>query len=146
MPVWAILCALVVIGTLAISMSLMPRRDAFQLSGMMCLIVCGIVAAASGLHLLILAFKEDVLTGVLYFFVPFYSLYYVITRWDRCRRSFLIAVAAGLFAQLGVGMLYLSTIVPEPSRDVRVPLPRPEIHQQDDPGTPYWSSSYHHVM
>ena len=146
MPVWAILCALVVIGTLAVSMSLMPRRDAFQLSGAVCLIVCSIVAAACGLHLLILAFKEDVITGVLYLLVPFYSLYYVITRWDKCRRSFLIAVAAGLFAQLGVGMLYLATIVSEPSRDVRVPLPQPGIHQECGPGLPYWNSCHHHVM
>ncbi|TVS09120.1 MAG: hypothetical protein EA424_27785 [Planctomycetaceae bacterium] len=117
-PIWAIFCALVVLGTLAVSMSMMPRRDAFELSGWVCIIVCGIVQTACGLHLLVLAFKEDVLVGVLYLFVPFYSLYFVITRWSRCRQTFLIAVTAALASLLGVGMLWLATIVSEPSPDV----------------------------
>lgn len=117
-PIWAIFCALVVLGTLAVSMSMMPRHEAFELSGWVCIIVCGIVQVACGLHLLVLAFKEDVLVGVLYLFVPFYSLYFVITRWSRCRQTFLIAVTAALASLLGFGMLWLATIVSEPSRDV----------------------------
>ncbi len=117
-PIWAIFCALVVIGTLAVSMSFMPRHEAFELSGAVCVIVCYIVIAACSLHLLVLAFKEDVLVGVLYLFVPFYSLYFVITRWSRCRQTFLIAVTATLASLLGFGMLWLATIVSEPSPDV----------------------------
>ncbi len=116
-PVWAILSALVVLGTLAVSMSLMPRGQAFELSGAVCLIVCGIIQAACGLHLLVLAFKEDVLVGVLYLLVPFYAIYFVITRWSRCRQTVIILIFASLGTLPGYGMLWLATIVPEPSPD-----------------------------
>jgi hypothetical protein len=135
-PIWAILCALVVLGTLAVSMSFMPRSQAFELSGAVCIIVCGIVQAACGLHLLVLAFKEDVLVGVLYLFVPFYSLYFVITRWSRCRQTFLIAITAALASLLGFGMLWLASIVSEPSPDVGHLPPHavpPSVMQPFDP-------------
>lgn len=133
-PIWAILCALVVLGTLAISMSIMPRGEAFELSGWVCIIVCGIIANVCGLHLLVLAFKEDVLVGVLYLFVPFYPLYFVITRWSRCRQTVMIIIFATLGTLPGFGMLYLATIVPEPSREVGCLPPHwsPPVAVQND--------------
>lgn len=35
-----------------------------------------------GIGCLVKAFQEDVVCGILYLFVPFYGLYYLITRWD----------------------------------------------------------------
>ena len=36
-----------------------------------------------GIRILIGAFQEDVVCGLLYLFVPFYSLYYLVTRWEE---------------------------------------------------------------
>lgn len=38
-----------------------------------------------GIGCLVKAFQEDVVCGLLYLFVPFYGLYYLITRWDDVR-------------------------------------------------------------
>jgi hypothetical protein len=51
---------------------------------MSCLILMGIVSVGQGIGALwvwILAFQEDIVCGLL-FFVPFYGLYYLITRWE----------------------------------------------------------------
>jgi hypothetical protein len=120
-PVWAIMAALIVIGTLAVSMTMMARRDAFTLSGWVCIIVCNVIAIAFYLRILAVAFQESLLHGVLYILVPFYELYYVITRWSRCGRLFMTGFTAELASLLGWGMLYLATVVPEASRDVGMP-------------------------
>lgn len=44
------------------------------------LIVGLILMGIGGIRLLIGAFQEDVVCGLLYLFVPFYSLYYLVTR------------------------------------------------------------------
>ena len=57
---------------------------------------------AFSIWLLVIAFQEDVLQGLLSLFVPFYVLYYVITRWETCKNPFLfwlggwVAAGAGL--------------------------------------------------
>jgi hypothetical protein len=138
MPVWAIISTLIVIGTLAVSMSLMPRGQAFLLSGYVCIMVCNLISAVFSFRILIVAFQESAVTGLLYLFVPFYALYYVITRWSLCGRLFLTALTASLVSLLGVGMLYLATIVPEPSRDARLPVPQSEFHREYCANTPCW--------
>ena len=42
-----------------------------------------IVMVIGGIRILIGAFQEDVVCGLLYLFVPFYSLYYLVTRWEE---------------------------------------------------------------
>jgi len=42
-----------------------------------------ILMGIGGIRLLIGAFQEDVVCGLLYLFVPFYSLYYLVTRWEE---------------------------------------------------------------
>ncbi len=49
-----------------------------------------------GLWLLGVAFHEGVMCGVMYLFVPFYGLYYLISRWDDCKRPFGLAVGGWL--------------------------------------------------
>jgi len=54
------------------------------------LLICGIIAAASGLHTLVLAFQESAVCGFMVLFVPFYALFYLITRWDQQRVPFTV--------------------------------------------------------
>ena len=65
---------------------------------------------AFSVWLLIIAFQEDVVQGLLSLFVPFYLFYYVITRWETCQKPFFFmlgglgAVALGLvIASIAVG-------------------------------------------
>ena len=61
---------------------------------MMIVVIVGcVVSAASGLHSLILAFREDVACGLMIMFVPFYNLYYLVTRWEEQRGPFLMQLS-----------------------------------------------------
>ena len=41
-----------------------------------------------GIRGIVTAFREDAVQGLCYLFVPFYALYYLITRWDEMGESF----------------------------------------------------------
>jgi hypothetical protein len=47
---------------------------------------------------LIVAFSEGLSYGFLFMLVPFYSLYYTITRWDVIKRPFVMTAGGGLLA------------------------------------------------
>lgn len=66
------------------------------------LVAYAIVQFAGGIWLLTIAFKEDIVQGLVYLFVPFYALYYLISRWENCKPAFLLcmAAAAALLASL----------------------------------------------
>lgn len=57
-----------------------------------------------GLAILGAAFQEGVAHGFAYIFVPFYALYYVLTRWETCGPYFLRCL-------LGSGMMVALAIV-----------------------------------
>jgi hypothetical protein len=128
MPVWAIASILTVIGTVAVSMSMMPRSDAFALSGWVCITVCMTVATVFSLRIAIVAFQESPANGLAYLFVPFYFLFYIFTRWNNCGRYFMTMIAASLMALIGVGMLYIAELVSEPTRETRGAPPPSVIH------------------
>ncbi len=46
--------------------------------------------------IIVLAFRESALYGLLFTLVPFYSLYYIITRWDRVKEPALIHLVGWL--------------------------------------------------
>ena len=72
----------------------------------------GAVAVIGGVGLLLVGslwclgvpFQEDILCGLMYLFVPFYSLYYLITRWPEMRKPFLVSLA-------GMGMIMASPLL-----------------------------------
>jgi hypothetical protein len=53
-----------------------------------------LVGVVGGIWLLIVAFDEDSLCGMLMLIVPFYGLYYLIDRWDGSWPFWLVAVSA----------------------------------------------------
>lgn len=109
MPLWLLISLLTIIATLAITMSLMSSRSqAMTISGWVCLTTCSIFSLLFSMRIVIVAFKEDLVVGLLYLFVPFYSLYYIFTRWQKCGRLFLLSLGAGLLAMIGVGMLAIA--------------------------------------
>lgn len=52
-------------------------------TGGIVMIVCGAFMVVGGLRCMIAAFQEDVTCGLLWLFVPFYSLYYIISRFSE---------------------------------------------------------------
>lgn len=66
-------------------------------------ICCWLVAIAAQIKVLIAAFRDDVTTGIMVMFIPFYVLYYGFTNWDKIGKAVVTAVvmggiAGGLFA------------------------------------------------
>jgi hypothetical protein len=52
-----------------------------------------ILMLVGGVGCLFKAFEDDTLTGILYLFVPFYSIYFVVTNFDACASRFCIWLA-----------------------------------------------------
>lgn len=55
-----------------------------------------VVIFVANIRGIIVAFREDVMCGLAYLFLPFYSLYHLITRWDEHKDPFMMAIT-GLF-------------------------------------------------
>lgn len=59
---------------------------------------CQMVSMGAQLLVVVHAFKQDVVKGVLCMFVPFYILYHVIKNWDETWRFFVAAMIMGFIA------------------------------------------------
>lgn len=62
-----------------------------------------------GIGLIVRAFQEDVVCGILYIFVPFYWLYYLVSRWDDNYPFGECHVGGVLITLMGMGLIYGST-------------------------------------
>ena len=81
----------------------------------------------AGIWQLVIAFQEGLTEGLLWMFLPFYALYYLVTRWDTCRFAFLTnlgGVACILFGAL-LSITALDSIIedePGAQQDAEVPI------------------------
>jgi thiol:disulfide interchange protein len=58
-----------------------------------------IIFAATLIWIIVIAFKEAIRSGLLSMFVPFYALYYAISRWTKTKKPFVIGlIGVALFA------------------------------------------------
>ena len=72
-------------------------------AGMIIAIIIGGVATGIGfVRILITAFRESSSQGLLCMFVPFYEIYYVITRWRDTRKPFIIHLAGIVILVVGI--------------------------------------------
>ena len=72
-----------------------------EIIGMLLLVIASIMCLVYSIKLIIIAFQESVLWGLLYFFIPFASLYFIITRWAECKSPFLKLLIAVAFMIVG---------------------------------------------
>ena len=63
-------------------------------------VIGGVILLVGAIWLLIIAFRESTSCGLLYMFLPFYSIYYPITRWAKTKKPFLIGLI-GVVALIG---------------------------------------------
>jgi HEAT repeat protein len=88
-----------VIGLVGIAILLVISCFLGETMAMIGLIGLIVIAAAlsfwAGIWLLVIAFNEDAMCGLMCLFVPFYGLYYIITRFGDCYRA-LVVHAGGI--------------------------------------------------
>lgn len=63
-----------------------------------------VVVLVGNVALIVQAFREDIVVGLLFLFVPFYPLYWLISRWDEARTWFGVSMAGVLIAAFGAGL------------------------------------------
>ncbi|MHB8969456.1 MAG: hypothetical protein ACYC3X_00875 [Pirellulaceae bacterium] len=114
-PWWMLLLAFLGITGFAIAMVSMPQENVMDTSGTVLQVAGGLINLLYGIRILIVAFKEAVLQGVLMLLVPFYFLYYVITRWDRVAGMFILMMIGVGVSMVGVALLALAPYVNKPA-------------------------------
>ncbi len=85
-----------------------------EILGMLLLVVASIMCLVYSIKLIIIAFQESVLWGLLYFFILPASLYFIITRWPECKSPFLKLLIAVAFMIVG-SMMASPSPSPSPS-------------------------------
>ena len=62
--------------------------------GLILIVIAVIISVFYGIKLIIIAFRESIIWGLLYLFLPFANLYFIITRWAECKDAFLKTLIA----------------------------------------------------
>ncbi len=128
MPLWMIITILSIIATFAVGMSVLPGDKAFLVSGYVWIGITGIISFVYWVRLVVVAFTEKLPCGLMFLFVPFYWLYYVITRWGQCGKFFLIWLTLVVLQPLGLVFVIIAPNFKEgPKQDVRLPFKAPVI-------------------
>ena len=90
--------------------------------------VGAILTIVGGIMFLIVVIQDDIIQVILCFFVPFYSLFYLITHFDECKQAFFIQMAGIGFLTLsmcaGVGAI---AVMGKPEPPKKVELDRPAL-------------------
>jgi hypothetical protein len=102
-PVWLMRGGGTVVVLLAVIALLVPGG----------LVIAGSVVTIAGLLMLVLgygvgaygAFREDLIYGILYVFIPLYTGYYIVTRWDDLWVWFACSTAGVVLVVVGTGLL-----------------------------------------
>ncbi|MCI0357834.1 MAG: hypothetical protein L0211_05020 [Planctomycetaceae bacterium] len=115
MPWWVYLIGITVIAGFMIAMMLIPQETAMRVAGWTVIVLSWLVCMYSGIRILIIAFQESALQGILYLVIPFYPLFYIITRWDRCGGLFLMNLVATVFMCFGYGSIILAEVMNKPA-------------------------------
>jgi len=119
MPWWLYLIGLTAVMGFMIAMMLIPQNMAMRVGGFSIMAIAWLAAMYSGIRLIIIAFQESTTQGLLYLLVPFYSLIYIFSRWDRCGGLFLMNCAAGFVWGMGYGAVFFADTLGQPAEDSR---------------------------
>jgi len=106
-PWWMFLLAFLGVIGFAVGMVAMPQDQVMQNSGYVLQVAGILMGIWFGIKLLIEGFREATICGIMMLIVPFYSLYFVITRWDRVGGIFIFILVANVLQGMGIGMVHL---------------------------------------
>ncbi len=142
MPLWMIITILSIIASFTVGMSVLPRDQAFRISGIVWMCVCGSLAVVYWFILAYIAFKESIQHGLMFQFVPFYAIYYVAKRWPDCGKPFLTHVILSLLVPVGYVLVVIAPkLKPEPARDVSMAVVVPDSPGRLGASTPRLQTS-----
>lgn len=102
MPWYGYMALLLGVVLFLVAMQFMPQGNAIMVAAYLAAFVCYLLSLYCNICIIIIAFKEGPAQGLLYLFVPFYGLFYVITRWETCGSYFLISFGAGFVAGMAL--------------------------------------------
>ena len=77
---------------------------------MFVLLGCSGFSVCAGIYSLVQAFREDAVCGLCYLFVPCYSFYYTVTRWDEQGPCFLTSLSMSMAIFLSLFGLFLAGV------------------------------------
>ncbi len=69
--------------------------------GMILMVGGGIASFVGSIQILIAAFKESTAQGLLSLFLGPYILYYIFTRWEACKKGFMLSIGGTVAIVLG---------------------------------------------
>ncbi len=67
----------------------------------------GVFIFGGGIWSMVIPFRESTSHGLLHIFVPFYSTYYLITRWSSAKKPFFVSLA-GVVVMLATFIISLA--------------------------------------
>ena len=107
LPWWAYLVMLLgVVGFLSMMM-MIPQDSAMMVAGGGLIFIGWLVCVYSTVCILITAFRESPLQGILCLLCGPYQLVYIIMRWDQCAGYFFMNLGGSVIVGLGVGVIIL---------------------------------------
>jgi ribosomal protein S27E len=83
-------------------------RPLWSVLGMGTAVVGGGLALVGGIGILMAAFEEDTICGVMYLVVPFYGLYYIVTRIAEVWKLVLMNIGGAVLLVVGMMLLAMS--------------------------------------
>lgn len=65
-----------------------------EIVGIALFFIALLICLIYGIKLIIIAFQESAVWGLMYLFLPFANLYFIITRWEKTKSPFLKTLIA----------------------------------------------------
>lgn len=143
MPWWGYLLGMLGLVGFMATMTLMEQEQAIFMAGCVIITCAVLLGFYSGIRILIEAFNESFVQGLLYLFIPLYPLFYVITRWDKVGTYFIMNLGASVIAVLGYGAIIVSAWFKKDPSQIYVPRSNPPaivVHQAEvrEPAATPW--------
>jgi hypothetical protein len=108
LPWWAYLLMLIGVVSFMVGMMLVPQGHAVLVAGWMIAGVGGLLGFYAWLRVLIIAFYEHPLHGVLCLLCGPYIIYILVIKWDECSGYFFIWLGGQALLLLGMGIIFLA--------------------------------------
>jgi hypothetical protein len=125
MPWWAMAGIFLFAVSFLVMMLMLPGKQAFLYGGCTIVAVSSMVSTYHGIRLLMIAFNDGAVHGLLYMFTGgVYALVYIIMHWDKCGSHFVWQLIMSLTIGIGVGMVVGSSYMSDEKTEPATMLPR----------------------